>query len=355
VIDEQKVIKVLGRYGLDRIVLNEGTAGDIISLAGFPNATVTSTVCDPELNEPIKATPLDPPVISMTFTVNTSPLAGQEGTQSTFPALKRRLDKEVESNISLSLKKTAEGEAIEVFGRGELQLGILIENMRREGFEFSVSPPKVVYKEGDGAGKMEPLEEVVIDVDEQHCGAIIERLTLRKGELLEIKQLGQKSRMIFNVISRGLVGFRSELLTETKGSASYNHLFKEYVEYRGELGTIKKGAIISMADGVTTSYALEPLEARGVMFVAPGTRVYPGMVIGEHTRDSDLEVNPTKTKPVSNVRSVQKDEFVRLTPPRTMTLEESIAYVRANELLEITPKSLRLRKAPKPPRYNSKK
>jgi len=343
-LEESKVLKIVARNGLQRVILEEAQAGDIVGLAGFSQASVTSTICDLGITQPLKSTPIDPPVLSITMTVNNSPLAGKEGTQCTFPTLKRRLDREVESNVSLQVKNSENREALEICGRGEMQLGILLENLRREGFEFAISPPKVITSTGANGERLEPLEEVTIDVDEQYMGSLIEKMATRHGNFIDTKDVGAKKRLIFQAPSRGLVGFRNELITMTRGSAVYNHLFHSYVPYMGPMEAYKRGCLISRAEGVTTAYSLEQLEERGTLFVGPGTKVYAGMIIGECSREGDIDCNPVKTKQLSNVRTVQKDEFSRLTPPKTFSLEEAISYVKSDELLEITPKSIRLRK-----------
>lgn len=344
VIEEARVLKILARNGLERSIIEEAQSGDIVGLAGFSQASVTCTICEAGLPEPIYSTPIDPPVLSVTMTVNTSPLAGKEGTQCTYPTLKKRLEKEMESNVSLVVKQESSREALEVCGRGEMQLGILIENLRREGFEFAISQPKVIMKKDENGNKLEPIEEVTIDVDEKYSGSIIEKMANRNGNLLEMKEVGGKVRLIFNCPSRGLVGFRTELITLTRGSAVFNHLFQSYQPYTGELEGYKRGLLISKNDGITTAYALEQLEERGTLFVGPGTRVYPGMIFGENSREGDIECNPTKTKQLTNIRSVHKEEFSRLTPPKIFTLEEALTYVKEGELLEITPKNIRFRK-----------
>lgn len=343
-IEDAKVLKIVSRDGLERKILDEAVAGDIVGIAGFTKASVSSTICDPEVTTSIPTIPLDPPVISIKITCNTSPIAGREGTQNTFPLIKRRLEKEAESNISVTLKSSSDGsEALELCGRGELQLGIVIENMRREGFEFSVSPPQVVFMIDKDGQKLEPIEEVTIDVDEDYTGVILERMNNRKGELQEMKEIQGKMRMIFRVPSRALVGFRNELLTQTKGTAVYNHLFHSYEPYKGKLGSIRKGSLISSADGVSTSYALAALEPRGVLFIGPQIKIYEGMVVGEHTRENDLDINPCKAKQLTNIRAPKADENIRLTPPKLMSLEEFMAYCRSDQLLEITPQNIRLR------------
>ncbi|PRP85603.1 hypothetical protein PROFUN_06392 [Planoprotostelium fungivorum] len=351
-IETGKVTKLMMRRGMEKHIVEEGHIGDIVSIAGLASSNVTHTICEPSITTAVQSLkylgqsiPLDPPVLSMGFSVNNSPLAGTEGTkQTTFANLKRRLQKEVETNVSISLKM-GESEIVEVCGRGELQLGILIENLRREGMEFAVYPPQVMMKNHNGR-QMEPMEEVIIDVEDEYSGFVIERMNQRKAEFVDQKQVGGKSRVIFKVISRALLGFRAELMQQTKGTAVFNHTFSEYVEYTGKLETTRKGALVSNALGTATGYALEALEARGVLFIKPGMKVYPGMIIGENSKSENLEVNPTKAKQLSNVRTTQKEDTTRLVPPKEIILEEAISTIRADESLEITPQTIRLRKSP---------
>lgn len=355
-LEDAKVLKIVARNGLERMILDEAVAGDIVGLAGFTKASVSATICEADVTTPISTIPLDPPVISIQIMCNTSPIAGKEGTQSTFPVIKRRLEKEAETNISISLKVPKDGgECIELCGRGELQLGIVVENMRREGFEFAISPPQVVYTFDEQGHKLEPIEDVIIDVDDSFTSSVIEKMNHRKGDLQEMKEIQGKMRLIFRVPSRALVGFRNELLTATKGTAVYNHLFNSYEPYKGKLGSFRKGALIASADGVSTGYALAALEARGPLFIGPGVKVYEGMVIGEHTREADLDINPCKTKQLTNMRASKADEAIRLTPPRVMTLEEALAYCRSDQLLEITPQNIRLRMASLKPNERKKR
>ncbi|KYQ90744.1 elongation factor tu family protein [Tieghemostelium lacteum] len=343
ILESSKVTKIFARKGIERVILEEGEAGDIIGIAGFPNATVTNSVIAPEgIDKPIKANPIDPPVISMHFEVNTSPFSGKEGTQLTALKIKNRLLKELESNVSLHVNVS--GETFEVKGRGELQLGILLENMRREGFELAVSQPKVVFQKDEAGHTMEPQEEVIIDVDTEYSGAIIEKLSKRKGDIIEMKQGMGKSRLVFMVPSRGLIGLRSELINDTKGTGVMNHLFHSYVPHKGPMDNREKGALISMMEGQTTAYALSSLEDRGTLFVGPQTPVYSGMIVGENSKQNDLDVNPVKAKQLTNIRTVSKEEGIRLQPPKILKLEEAIASVKEDELIEITPKSIRLRK-----------
>ena len=344
VIEEVKVLKLLCRRGLDQVIIDEARAGDIISLAGFSRATVRSTLCSESVSEPIFSTPIDPPTLSMSFYVNDSPLAGKEGTYLTSAMIKDRLWKEAESNVSIEVTESENKDSFEVRGRGELQLGILIETMRREGYELSVSAPRVVFKEEAGE-LLEPVEDVVIDVDQEYTGGIIEKMSLRKAELLQFDQMEDgKARLAFRIAMRGLIGYRTELNNDTRGMAVMNASFHSYTPYVGDIDKSIKGAIISSNDGDVTSHALETLESRGVLFVTPGDKTYNGMVIGEHSRDGDLECNPTKRKELSNMRTVQKEDKTKLTPPRLMSLEEMIAYVRDDEVIEVTSSSIRLRK-----------
>lgn len=345
-LEDVKVMKIIARRGLEQMQVPNASAGDIVSLAGFSVASVNSTLCDPTITQALPFTPIDPPTLAMSFSVNTSPFAGQEGSQLTSNMIKDRLTKEAESNVSLHIVESENKESFEVRGRGELQLGILIENMRREGYELSVSAPRVVMKNDAETGeKLEPLEEVVIDVGQEHSGQIIEKMSGRRGELQDFTQTDDgKARLKFRIPMRGLIGYRSELQNDTRGTGIMNNIFHSYVPWVGELDRSEKGAIISSAEGVITSFALETIEQRGTLFVEPGMKTYSGMVIGEYSREGDLEVNPAKAKALSNVRSVNKEEKVKLTPPKIMSLEEVIAYVRDDEIIEVTGKSIRLRK-----------
>lgn len=341
-IEIASISRIMGRRGMEPVVLKEGLAGDIVSLSGFSKATATDTICSSDVSEPIKADPIDPPVISMVFGVNKSPLGGKEGKFVTSAQIQARLFRELESNVTLQMELTSD-EGFEVKGRGELQLGILIENMRREGFELSVSPPRVVYKFINDK-RHEPMEEVVIDIDSIYSGMVIDRLSRRKGMLIDVKETGDKTRLVFHLTSRGLLGFRSELISATRGTGVLNHIFLEYVPFQGELDYGRKGVIVSCAAGSATGYALKSIESRGVLFIEPGTDVYEGMVIGESSREDDVDVNPVKAKHLTNVRSVIKEEFFRLSTPRKITLEEAITYILNDELLEVTPQSIRIRK-----------
>ena len=344
-IEQGRVSKVLAFRGLDRVGLDEAMAGDIVSIAGLPNATVAHTICAPEVSTPLRAQPIDPPTLSMTFRVNDSPLAGTEGTKVTGRMIRDRLLREAEGNAALRVTESEERDSMEVAGRGELQLGILIETMRREGFELSVSRPKVLFKRGPDGALLEPIEEVVIDLDEEHSGVVVQKLSERKAELVEMKPSGGgRQRLVFYAPTRGLIGYQGELLTDTRGTGIMNRLFHDYAPYKGPIQGRRTGVLISTDAGDAVAYALWNLEDRGAMMIDPGTRVYRGMIVGEHTRDNDLEVNVLKGKKLTNIRTTSKDEAVRLTPPLRMTLERALAYIEDDELVEITPKSIRLRK-----------
>jgi GTP-binding protein len=344
-IEQGRVSKVLAFRGLERVGLDEAMAGDIVSIAGLPNATVAHTICAPEVTAPLPAQPIDPPTLSMTFRVNDSPLAGTEGTKVTGRMIRDRLLREAEGNAALRVTESEERDSMEVAGRGELQLGILIETMRREGFELSVSRPKVLFKRGPDGALLEPIEEVVIDLDEEHSGVVVQKLSERKAELVEMKPSGGgRQRLVFYAPTRGLIGYQGELLTDTRGTGIMNRLFHDYAPYKGPIQGRRTGVLISTDAGDAVAYALWNLEDRGAMMIDPGTRVYRGMIVGEHTRDNDLEVNVLKGKKLTNIRTTSKDEAVRLTPPLRMTLERALAYIEDDELVEITPKSIRLRK-----------
>ncbi|KAF0852604.1 mitochondrial translation GTP-binding protein TypA/BipA [Andalucia godoyi] len=343
IVEDNRIMKILKRrQGMTQIAVDEAVAGDIVSIAGLPKSTVNSTLADLSIVDPIPSIPIDPPTISMMFAVNDSPLSGKDAKSKkvTSTMIRERLEKEVESNIALNLTISPNGEAFEVRGRGELQLGILIETMRREGFEMSIYPPKCLFKD-DGS---EPIEEAVIDVEADYAGTVIEKLTLRKGELKDYTTHQGRSRLVFQVPTRGLMGYRREFVNDTHGSGVMQRLFLEYGPYRGSIDKLEKGALISSESGIATMYALLALEPRGQLFVSPGEEVYEGMVIGEHTRDNDLECNASKEKHLSNVRTVMRDDTVKLTPPRILTLEDAITYMRDDECLEVTPSSIRLRK-----------
>jgi GTP-binding protein len=345
IVEQGRVTKVLAFRGLERVGLDEASAGDIVSLAGLPNANVAHTICAPEVTAPLPAQPIDPPTLSMTFRVNDSPLAGTEGTKVTGRMIRDRLLREAEGNVALRVTEAEERDSMEVAGRGELQLGILIETMRREGFELSVSRPKVLFKRDPGGALLEPIEEVVIDLDEEHSGIVVRKLSERKGELVEMKPSGGgRLRLHFFAPTRGLIGYQGELLTDTRGTGIMNRLFHGYAPHKGPIQGRRNGVLISTESGDAVAYALWNLEDRGAMMIDPGIKVYGGMIVGEHARDNDLEVNVLKGKKLTNIRTTSKDEAVRLTPPLRMTLERALAYIADDELVEVTPKSIRLRK-----------
>ncbi|EAR50586.1 EF-Tu; elongation factor Tu [Oceanicola granulosus HTCC2516] len=344
-VESFRVSKILAFRGLSQQPIDEAVAGDIVSLAGMSKATVADTICDPALDVPLPAQPIDPPTITVTFGINDSPLAGRDGKKVQSRVIRERLMKEAETNVAIKIADTPGGEAFEVSGRGELQMGVLIENMRREGFELSISRPRVIIREEDGQ-RLEPVEEVTIDVDDEYSGAVIEKLTgPRKGELVEMKPAGAgKTRIVAHVPSRGLIGYHGEFLTDTRGSGVLNRIFHSWAPHKGAIQGRRQGVLISMENGVSVAYALWNLEERGKMFIGAQEQVYEGMIIGEHSRENDLEVNPLKGKKLTNVRASGTDEAVRLTTPVTMSLETAIAYIDDDELVEVTPNSIRLRK-----------
>src|SRR3954466_5978097 len=344
-VETGRVTKVLAFRGLERVPVDEAEAGDIVALAGLPNATVAHTICDPVIETPIHAQPIDPPTLAMTFRVNDSPLAGTEGTKVTGRMIRGRLLREAEGNVALRVRESDDKDSMEVAGRGELQLGILIETMRREGFELSVSRPKVLLRRNDAGGLEEPIEEVVIDVDEIHSGVVAPKMSERKADLIELKPSGgHRVRLVFHAPTRGLIGYQGELLTDTRGTAIMNRLFHAYAPHKGDIEGRRNGVLISNEQGEAVAYAMFKLEDRGPMMIEPGWKVYRGMIVGEHTRDNDLEINVLKGKQLTNIRTTSKDEAVRLTPPIKMTLEKALAYIEDDELVEVTPKSIRLRK-----------
>jgi GTP-binding protein len=346
VIETARLTKLLAFRGLDRRPIEEAEAGDIIAIAGLTETTVADTICAPEVEAALPSTPVDPPTLAMTFVVNDSPLAGREGTKVTSRMIVERLNREAEGNVAIHVRESEQRDATEVAGRGELQLGVLIETMRREGFELAISRPRVLFKTEAATGeKLEPIEEVVIDLDEPYAGIVVEKMSLRKAEMQEMKPTGGgKLRLVFLAPTRGLIGYLGEFLTDTRGTGVMSRLFHGYGPWRGVVEGRRNGVLVSTAGGEAVAYALWNLEERGPMFITPGTKVYEGMVIGAHTRDNDLDVNPTKGKQLTNIRTKAADEAVRLTPPILMTLEQAIAYIADDELVEVTPKSIRLRK-----------
>lgn len=347
-VERAKITKIMAYKGLDRVALDSAHAGDIVAVAGIVKGTVADTICAPEVDvkDYIKAQPIDPPTLAMTFSVNDSPLAGKEGDKVTSRVIWARLEKEAEGNIALKISRTDNSDTFEVAGRGELQLGVLIETMRREGFELSISRPRVIMKRDENGQLLEPVEEVVVDVDEEFSGAVVEKLSKRRAELVEMipSQVGNKVRLIFHAPSRGLIGYHSEFLTDTRGTGVMNRIFYAFEPYKGEIEDRRNGVMISSENGQAIAYSLWKLQDRGPMFVEHNSPVYVGMIIGEHTKYNDIEVNPTKSKQLTNIRAAGKDEAIDLIPPRKMSLEQALAYIQSDELLEVTPKSLRLRK-----------
>ncbi|MFA5041804.1 MAG: translational GTPase TypA [Bdellovibrionales bacterium] len=343
-IEQGRVTKILAFRGLERVPVDEASAGDIVAIAGMDKATVSDTLCDPSVGEPLHARPIDPPTIAMTFSVNDSPLAGTEGEKVQGRVIRERLLREIESNVAIRMTESEDNDAFEVAGRGELQLGILIETMRREGFELSISRPRVLYKTIDGQ-RQEPIEEVVIDVDDAYTGTVVNEMSERKAEMTDMRPSGGgKTRLVFLAPSRGLIGYYGDFLSDTRGTGIMNRLFHGYAPYKGAIAARRTGVMISNGQGDAVPYAMWKLEERGPMMITPGTKVYEGMIIGEHSKSNDLDVNVLEGKKLTNIRTTSKDEAVRLTPPMILTLEKAIAYIADDELVEVTPKSIRLRK-----------
>ncbi|WP_439574173.1 translational GTPase TypA [Phreatobacter sp.] len=344
-IETGRVSKILAFRGIERQPIDEGVAGDIVAIAGLSKGSVADTFCDPSVDTAIQAQPIDPPTVMMGFIVNDSPLAGTEGDKVTSRMIRDRLFKEAEGNVTLKIEESPDKDTFFVSGRGELQLAILIETMRREGFEIAVSRPRVVFQKGEGGETLEPVEEVLIDVDEEHSGVVVQKMSERRAEMVEMKPSGgNRLRLVFHAPTRGLIGYQSELLTDTRGTAIMNRLFKAYEPYKGEIPSRINGVLISNDIGESVAYAMWNLEDRGPMIIDPGVKVYRGMIIGIHNRDNDLEVNVLKGKKLTNIRTTSKDEAVRLTPPIRMTLEKALAWIQDDELVEVTPKSIRVRK-----------
>ena len=345
VVEQGRITKLLAFRGLERVPADEVHSGDLVAIAGLTKATVADTLCDVSVEAPLQAQPVDPPTLAMTFSINDSPLAGTEGSKVTSRMIRDRLFAEAEGNVALRITESENKDACEVAGRGELQLGVLIEQMRREGFELTISRPRVLVQEDENGNRTEPLEEVTVDVDEEFSGIVVEALNLRKGQMKEMKPSGAgKTRLVFHVPARGMIGYLGEFLTETRGTGIMSRVFHSYTDYQGKLPGRRNGVLISNAPGQTVAYALQNLEGRGPLFIGAQVKVYEGMIIGEHSRPGDLEVNPMKAKQLTNVRASGTDDAVRLTPPRRMSLEQAIAYIQDDELVEVTPENVRLRK-----------
>ena len=347
IVETGRISKLLSFRGLERVPIEEARAGDIVALAGLEKANVADTIASPEVEIPLHAQPIDPPTLAMTFSINDSPLAGREGTKLTSRMLGDRLRREAEGNIAIRITESEDRDAFEVAGRGELQLGVLIETMRREGFELSISRPRVLYQNDPVTGeRQEPHEEVQSDVDDEYVGVVVESMSARKAEMTDMRPSGGgKTRILFIAPSRGLIGYHGPFLTDTRGTGIMSRVFHSYGNYRGPIEGRRHGVLISNGDGEAVAYALWNLEERGQMFIGSGVPIYQGMIIGENSRDNDMEVNALKAKQLTNVRASGKDEAIRLTPPRLMTLEQAIAYIQDDERVEVTPKSIRLRKA----------
>jgi GTP-binding protein len=356
-VERGRVTKILAFRGLKRQPIEVAEAGDIVALAGLSKATVADTLCAMEVGDALPAQPIDPPTISMTVSVNDSPLAGRDGDKVQSRVIRERLLREAESNVAIKVTETSEKDAYEVSGRGELQLGVLIENMRREGFEVSISRPRVVYRaDEETSERLEPIEDVVIDVDDDFTGVVIEKLSARKAELKDMRPSGAgKTRITLQAPSRSLIGYQGEFLTDTRGSGVLNRVFSHYEPFKGAIEGRRNGVLVSNSDGETAAYALWNLEERGVLFVGSGEKTYQGMIIGENSRWDDLDVNPMKAKQLTNIRAAGKDEAIRLTPPRRPTLEQAIAYIDDDELVEVTPKAIRLRKQTLNPSFRKKR
>ena len=357
VVERARVSKVLAFRGLRRQPIEEAEAGDIVSIAGFSSATVADTLADPDVAEAIPATPIDPPTLSVTVSVNSSPLAGRDGDKVQSRVIRERLWKQAETDVAIRVAETAEKDAYELQGRGELQIGVLIEGLRREGFELSISRPRVLTRKDEATGEtLEPVDEAVVDVDDEHTGVVVEKMSQRKAELVSMSPSGGgKTRLIFHAPARGLIGYHSEFLTDTRGTGVMNRLFHGWTPWKGAIASRHNGALISTETGAAVTYALFYLQERGTMFIDAGEQIYQGMVIGENAKTDDLDVNPLKEKKLSNVRSSGKDEALRLVPPRRMTLEAAIAWIDDDELVEVTPKAIRIRKLELNPSFRKRK
>ena len=344
-IENGRLTKLLTFKGTERVIVDEVHAGDIICIAGLTKASVADTICETSVSEPLASTPIDPPTMSVTITVNDSPFGGREGKKVTSTVIRDRLLAEAETNVAITFSENDQKDAFEIGGRGELQIGVLIETMRREGYELIVSRPRVLYKKDDNGNRLEPIEEVIIDVDEEYVSAVVDGMNQRKGSMIDMRAAGAgKTRIIFHAPSRGLIGYQNKFLTETRGTGVMNRIFSSYDLYKGDVAGRKNGALISTDTGTAVAYAIFNLQDRGTMFISHQTPVYQGMIVGEHTRDNDLEINVLKGKQLTNVRASGTDEAVKLVTPRVMSLEQMMAYINEDELLEVTPSSLRLRK-----------
>lgn len=345
IVEAGRASKIFAFQGLERVPVEEAKAGDIIALAGLTKATVADTIADVSVSEPLHAQPIDPPTLSMTFSVNDSPYAGRDGSKVTSRMIADRLNREAEGNVAIKITESASKDAFEVAGRGELQLGVLIETMRREGFELSISRPRVIFGVDENGKRTEPYETVVIDVDEQYSGTVVEKMNGRKAEMTDMRPSGGgKTRLTFSAPSRGLIGYHGEFLSDTRGTGIMNRLFEKYGPHKGPISGRANGVLISTESGDAVAYALGYLQPRGTLMIAPGESVYQGMVIGENARDDDLEVNPLKSKALTNFRASGKDDAIVLSPPKKLTLEQAIAYIDEDELVEVTPNHIRLRK-----------
>ena len=343
-VESGRLTKLFKFEGTERVAVDEVQTGDIICIAGLAEASVADTICNIDVTEPIASTPIDPPTMSITITVNDSPLAGLEGKKVTSTVIRERLLAEAETNVAISFAENDKKDAFEIGGRGELQLGVLVETMRREGYELTVSRPHVVYKIDENDKKLEPIEEVIIDVDDEYASTVIDSMNKRKAEMLDMRNTSGKTRLIFKAPSRALIGYQSRFLTETRGTGVVNRLFDSYGPFKGEISTRRNGALIATQTGTAVAYAIFNLQDRGIMFIDPQTKVYQGMIVGEHNRPNDLEINILKGKQLTNVRASGTDEAVKLVTPRKMSLEQMMAYINEDEVLEVTPQNLRLRK-----------
>jgi GTP-binding protein len=344
VVEEGRATKVFAFRGLERVPVESAEAGEIVAIAGLIKATVSNTFADPSVQAPLHARPIDPPTLAMSFSVNDSPFAGKDGDKVQSRVIRERLEREAEGNVAIRVTTAPDNDSFEVAGRGELQLGVLIETLRREGFELGISRPRVLFRDGP-SGREEPYETVVVDVDDEFSGTVIDKMAMRKAEMTDMRPSGGgKTRLTFSAPSRGLIGYHGEFLSDTRGTGIMNRLFERYGPYKGAIAGRQNGVLISMEQGPAVAYALNALEERGILFVSPGEMLYEGMVIGENAKPQDLEVNPLKSKQLTNFRASGKDEGIRLTPPKRMTLEQAIAYIQDDELVEVTPKAVRIRK-----------